>query len=165
MMGSHDLKGKTVWYEESFAVPFIMRWPGRIPAGRQDDLLLSLADVMPSLLALAGLGERTPGAVEGSDRSAIMLGGDGGRPESTLYMRMGAARPEWGMRGVRTQRHTFVMQRVNGEERYTLHDNDEDPYQLRNVAGESPALVADLRAETVRRLQDTGDPWLASGRP
>jgi arylsulfatase A-like enzyme len=164
MMGSHDRKGKTVWYEESFAVPFIMRWPGHIPAGREDDLLLSFADLTPSLLSLAGLGDRTPGAVEGTDHSGIMLGREGQRPESALYVSMGAEHPEWGRRGIRTQRYTFVMQRVNGEERYTLHDNDEDPYQLRNVADENRGLVPDLRAETVRWLRETGDPWLSVGQ-
>jgi arylsulfatase A-like enzyme len=164
MMGSHDRNGKTVWYEESFAVPFIMRWPGHIPAGRRDDLLLSFADLLPSFLSLAGLGDRTPDAVEGSDHSGIMLGREGPRPESALYLSMGAPHPERGMRGVRTQRYTFVMERRGGEEQYTLHDNEEDPYQMRSVAGDDPGLVADLRAETLRWLRDTGDPWLSTGQ-
>ncbi|KPK66136.1 MAG: hypothetical protein AMK73_00930 [Planctomycetes bacterium SM23_32] len=162
MMGSHDRQGKVAWYEESFAVPFIMRWPGRIPAGRHDDLLLSLADVMPSLLSLAGLGDRTPDAVEGTDHSDIMLGRDGPRPESALYLDIPVAARHMGARGVRKQRHTFVMRRSpDGEEHVVLHDNEEDPYQMRNVAGENPGLVADLRAESERWLRELDDPWLS----
>lgn len=54
MMGSHNRMHKSVCYEESIGIPFIIRWPGKIPA-RRDNLLLSPADMMPSLLGLMGL--------------------------------------------------------------------------------------------------------------
>ena len=165
MMGSNDRMHKVVWYEESFGVPFIIRWPSHVPAGRRDDLLLNFPDLMPSLLGLAGLGGSIPDTVEGADHSGIMLGRDGKRPESALYLNIRPDRPEIGARGVRTQRYTFVMRRSpDGTERLTLHDNQEDPYQTRNAAGQSPALVAELRGETERWLRATNDPWLSAGQ-
>ncbi|MHC4508675.1 MAG: sulfatase family protein, partial [Planctomycetota bacterium] len=79
MMGSHNLMHKGVPYEESIGIPFIIRWPGRIPACR-DDLLLTPADIMPSLLGLLGLAGSAPHNMEGSDYSSIMLGKAGTRP-------------------------------------------------------------------------------------
>jgi N-acetylglucosamine-6-sulfatase len=42
-----------------------------------------------------------------------------------------------------------------------LHDNREDRFQLENLAGSAPSLVAQLREnELIPWLQATGDPWL-----
>jgi arylsulfatase A-like enzyme len=66
MMGSHNRMHKSVAYEESIGIPFIIRWPGKIPA-RRDDLLLTPADIMPSLLGLMGLFDLIPIDIEGAD--------------------------------------------------------------------------------------------------
>jgi arylsulfatase A-like enzyme len=36
-------------------VPFIVRWPGRVPEGVEVDTLFSTVDVYPTLAALAGV--------------------------------------------------------------------------------------------------------------
>jgi arylsulfatase A-like enzyme len=36
-------------------VPFLVRWPGRVPAGRLDDRFIANVDIAPSLLAAAGV--------------------------------------------------------------------------------------------------------------
>ena len=148
MMGSHGRIGKDVWYEESLRVPFLIRWPDRIRPGT-DDLLLGAADIMPTLLGLAGLGDRIPTAVQGTDYSALLLGRPGPpRPRSALYLDLENEDPAGGKRGVRTHRHTFVRIREEGRpEVVILHDNLEDPYQLRNVAAENPGLVTELGRE------------------
>ena len=46
-------------YEESVAVPLILRLPGRLPAGRRVKALASTIDILPTALDLAGL----PGAL------------------------------------------------------------------------------------------------------
>ncbi len=56
MAGSHRLRTKGNFaYEEVMKVPLIVSWPGRIPAGVNTDALASNLDVMPTLLALAGV--------------------------------------------------------------------------------------------------------------
>ncbi len=49
-------------------VPLVLRWPGRLPAGRRLDLPFSLTDLAPTLLGL--LGQPVPAAWEGHDLSA-----------------------------------------------------------------------------------------------
>lgn len=160
MLGSHGRMQKTVWYDESLLVPFLIRWPGNIGPG-QDDLLLSVPDVMPSLLHLLGLGDQVPSDVEGADYSSIMLGGECARPSSALFLDV---EPHWlggGKRGLRTHRYTFVTQREKPQhDTYILHDNVEDPYQLKNIASENPAVVKQLMEEMNDWLETTNDPWL-----
>lgn len=157
MMGSHNRMHKSVCYEESLGIPFIIRWPGRIPA-RRDDLLLSPADMMPSLLGLIGLDDRIDHDVEGSDYSSIMLGKSGTRPTSALYLTCGG--PRGGTRGLRTNRYTFtITPREDGKKEILLFDNKKDPYQLENVAESRPGVVRKLTAELGRWLKKTNDPW------
>ena len=160
MMGSHGLMGKSVWYEESFLVPFVIRWPDRIRAG-EDDLLLGTPDVMPTLLRMMGFGDGIPEGVEGCDYSGVLLGEDVSRPRSALYLDTPPGWPEGGRRGVRTHRYTFVTaRRRDGSESCVLHDNQEDPYQLDNIADDRPDLVGGLTEELNVWLEKTGDPWV-----
>lgn len=160
MMGSQGLMHKGVWYDESLLIPFIMRWPERLKP-RRDDLLLSVPDVMPSLLSLMGLEDEIPKCIEGSDLSDAILGKDVPRPDSALYIITSPKWPAGGRRGVRTHRYTFVIQRQKGkEDKYILHDNQNDPYQLKNIADENPAVVKQLTAELNQWLEKTKDPWL-----
>jgi arylsulfatase A-like enzyme len=159
MMGSHNRMHKGVCYEESIGIPFIIRWPGKIPA-RHDNLLLSPADMMPSLLGLMGLADHIPSDVEGSDYSAIMMDRPGVRPASALYLNCAGQRG--GNRGLRTHRYTFAINRQkNGTNEVLLFDNKKDPYQLENIAGASPEVIRKLTNELNQWLRKTKDPWKA----
>ncbi|HOV74414.1 MAG TPA: sulfatase-like hydrolase/transferase [Candidatus Hydrogenedentes bacterium] len=158
MMGSQGLMYKSVWYEESLGVPFLIRWPGRMRPGR-DDLLLGVPDVMPTLLGLMGLGKEIPAAVEGTNYAPLLLGMGGKRPSSALYLLHDPATPDAGARGIRTSRYTYVIERRTGGGERFLYDNEKDPYQRTNKAGSDPALEKELQAELARWLELTRDPW------
>lgn len=50
-----DLRGrKHSVYEGGFRVPFIVRWPGQIPAGTKSNTMLCLTDVLASCAAMLG---------------------------------------------------------------------------------------------------------------
>ena len=52
-------------HEEELRVPLLLRWPGRVPAGRRVDTLASLVDLVPTVLELSDLtldGRRDDGA-------------------------------------------------------------------------------------------------------
>ena len=160
MMGSHGLMHKDVWYDESLLIPFIMRFPGVLKP-RRDDLLLSVPDIMPSLLHIMGLGESIPACIEGTDLADTITGEDGFRPESALYLNMHPPWLEGGRRGLRTHRYTLAIERKrDGKEIRVLYDNLEDPYQMRNIASDKPAVVNDLMSKLEEWLEKTNDPWL-----
>ncbi|MBN2316045.1 MAG: sulfatase-like hydrolase/transferase [Sedimentisphaerales bacterium] len=157
MMGSQNLMHKGFPYEESIGIPFIIRWPGKIPL-RRDDLLLTPTDMMPSLLGLMGLKDSLPHDVEGIDYSSIMLGQPGTRPASALYLTCWGT--HGGARGLRTHRYTFSMTpQKDGKKKVLLFDNQQDPYQLNNLAESKPKVVQELTDELARWLRKTSDPW------
>lgn len=53
---NRPLRGaKTTLFEGGIRVPFMMRWPGRLPAGRIYPYRISTLDLMPTLLESAGI--------------------------------------------------------------------------------------------------------------
>jgi arylsulfatase A-like enzyme/lysophospholipase L1-like esterase len=70
-----SLRGrKRSLYEGGIRVPFIAAWPGRIPAGHTDDrTIMSGADLMPTLAALAGI-RCNARSIDGEDLSGALRG-------------------------------------------------------------------------------------------
>jgi len=151
MLGSQGLQRKQKPWDESIMVPFVLRYPRAVPAGRTTEALINAPDVMPTLLSLAGL--PIPGTVEGRDLSAAATGEPLEPPSSAFICNpcpFIEPIPEW--RGVRTNRYTYVRT-PSGP--WLLYDNADDPYQLSNLAGD-PARKG-LRGELDEELND----WLA----
>jgi arylsulfatase A-like enzyme len=160
-IGSHNQATKNNPFDESLRIPFLVRSPGRI-APRVDNLLFGAADVMPTLLGLLGCEQRIPAAVEGTNFAPLFLGREMARPSAALYLNPGFPDPAGGERGVRTHRHTLVIDKRPGKPRtVSLYDNQSDPYQLHNLTDEQTELAARLEQEELapllRRIQD---PWL-----
>ena len=162
MLWSHGMTKKEQPWEEAVRIPLLVRWPGRVPAGRVCEELLSTADLAPTLLGLCG--ETPHAAMEGADLSAVVQGEAGAAgPESVfltepIIVDQGAAQGIGEWRGVRTKRWTYARWRDGGG--WVLYDNDADPYQMTNLI-DSPAHAA-VRAELEAALRDwlakTGDP-------
>jgi arylsulfatase A-like enzyme len=66
-------KGST--YEGGVRVPFIARWPGRIPAGRSSSDIASIMDLLPTSVALAGGKLPVKVQLDGVDVSSLLLEG------------------------------------------------------------------------------------------
>lgn len=132
MIGSHGYVGKNRIYNESLRIPFIIRWPEHIKPGK-DDIIFSVPDIMPTLLGLMGLKNKIPKSIHGDNYSRIILGGEQPRPDSALYMH---CYTKW-QRGLFTGRYTYQIT-YDGKE--MLFDNQEDPYQMKNIASEKPEI-------------------------
>jgi arylsulfatase A-like enzyme len=79
-------EGKLTSYEGGVRVPFIAHWPGKIPAGRVCDEVLTEMDVMPTVAKWLGV----PGPVlktDGKDVTDLLLGKDGAQSphEAVLF--------------------------------------------------------------------------------
>jgi arylsulfatase A-like enzyme len=162
MLGSQGVQKKEWPWTESIGVPFVVRWPGEIPAGTRDRTPIATVDVTPTLCGLAGIDP--PQGVEGTDRSSGVRGLDAAGPESAFvtlpFPHHLDGVPEW--RAARTRRYTYARTR-NGEP-WLLYDDLEDPHQLRNRALDSGHH--DIRASLDRRLDALldriDDPFLAA---
>jgi arylsulfatase A-like enzyme len=155
MMGSHNRMGKGVFYDESFLIPFIMRYPAKLKP-HTETLHMNTPDIMPTLLGMMGLKKEIPSSVEGSDYSSQIITESGKRPKSTLYIGGMHRKNNSSSRAVRSDRYTFV---VNNGAGIKLFDRKEDPWQLTCCAAEKPEVCKELTAELDRWLKKTNDPW------
>lgn len=159
-LGSHGEATKNNPYEESLRIPMMMRLPGKIKPG-VDDALMSIPDIYPTMLELLGLGHLIPDSVEGCSLARRIMTGEGDSPSSQLYLQIPYGGTAFGKRGVRTNRHTLIVERQDGKPlAYTLYDNVNDPYQFTNIAHDNKSLVERLIKEELQIwLEKTGDPW------
>ncbi|ARP76583.1 arylsulfatase [Bordetella genomosp. 6] len=60
--------------EGALRVPLIVRWPGKVPAGRQTNEIVHVVDLFPTLAGIAGLQVPRDRPIDGVDQSAFLLG-------------------------------------------------------------------------------------------
>ena len=78
-IGQHGLIAKGAFhYEDLIRVPFLVRWPGHVPAGRVSSDLQSTVDLAPTFLTAAGL--PVPGLMQGYDQTPAWCGPDAAPP-------------------------------------------------------------------------------------
>ncbi|MGN0188090.1 MAG: sulfatase-like hydrolase/transferase, partial [Candidatus Cryptobacteroides sp.] len=177
MCSQGTLDPKNSIYTESFNVPFIIRYPGRLRP-RVDSVLLASVDIYPTLLSLAGLGAKIPESAEGRDLSPVLLE-NGARcdvPQAVLYLRNvngeidadGLVRGFFPVaRGVKTDRYTMeiTITRAGALSRVLIFDDLKDPYQKNNLDWRSnPELFKDLCSVLAAKLEEADDIWHREAR-
>ncbi len=162
MFGAQGRRAKNIFYEEAVRVPFVIRWPGQIPAQHQTDACLNTPDIMPTLLSLMGLS--IPAAVEGVDLSHCARGISGPEPAAAFMQGMGATAifedgHEW--RALRGKQYTYAVYRVDGSE--YLFDNIADPYQQQNLVNDPShhTTLENCRQLLKQRMDDLNDTFEA----
>ncbi|TKG95484.1 sulfatase [Puteibacter caeruleilacunae] len=158
MLGSHGLQGKNYPEIESLSVPFIIHWKGHLEH-RIDDLILSVPDVMPTLLGLAGLEKDIPEEVEGVNYASIVenpKSKEVERPKSALYISPNG-------RGVYTGDYMFVVTQKEGKKiNAFFYDNKKDPEQLNKIPASKMKLEKAMKKELAALLKQTNDRWFVN---
>lgn len=154
-MGDRGFAGKWSHYEQSLRVPLIIRDP-RLPKarrGRVDSHLVLNADLAPTFCDLAGV--RIPAAYQGRSLLPLVRGEETSDWRQDLLaehlLEFGARIPKW--EGVRGERYKYARYIEHDHE--ILHDLEEDPDELRNLA-DDPA-----HRETLRRMRARCDELVA----
>ena len=146
-LGEHGWYDKRWMFEESLKMPFLARWPGKIPAGKRSKTLIQNIDYAPTFLEIAGAEipedmqgrSLVPALVQPSQapadwRDAIYYTYYGERTH-------GVARHD----GVRTQKHKLI--RFPDTDEWNLFDLENDPQEMRSVHA-APAyagVLSDLK--------------------
>ncbi len=150
MLGERGLWYKMSFFEQSARVPLIVRRPGGSGGlGARVTEPVSLVDVAPTLLSLAGVAA-DPGLALDGVSLAGSLGAPGpdapSHPVISEYHAEGVQAPS---AMVRHGDHKLI---VSLEDPDLLYDLAADPRELRDVSAALPELVASLRSVLAARL-------------
>ncbi|MEA3211252.1 MAG: hypothetical protein QOE70_4309 [Chthoniobacter sp.] len=140
-------------YEGGIRLPFIARWPGRVPAGRVDETsVIAAVDLLPTLCAIAGAKLPEGAAGDGTDVSQTLRGETLTRTRP-LFWEYGRNDKSFKFPGPRNRSPSVAMLDgpwkllVNadgtGAELYAIFT---DPKETKNLAEEQPDLTAKLKA-------------------
>jgi len=73
--GNDPLRGaKSSMWEGGLRVPFIMRWPGKVPAGKVTDEFLTSLEILPTLLSATGATKPIDVKLDGFDMLTVLRG-------------------------------------------------------------------------------------------
>jgi arylsulfatase A-like enzyme len=152
MMGSHKMFTKVSLYDESAAVPLIVAGAGTAAQVDRDHLVSGL-DILPTMLAYAGIG--APPTLLGKSLKPLL---SGQAISWRDFVVSETAAPGVEARMVRTSRYKYILF-SEGTNREQLFDMGADPGETRNLAGD-PSMKAELdRHKTLLKawMQSTKD--------
>jgi arylsulfatase A-like enzyme len=129
-------------YEGGVRVPFLVRWPTRIPAGVTSDEPVISIDAFATILAAAGIEPPADRVIDSRDITPALTGNlDGPLHERLFWNWMDKdADDGWAIRKGRWK----LLADKNGME---LYDLTEDLGETRNLVRESPERVRELLAD------------------
>ena len=154
--GSRGFAGKWSHYEESLRVPLVVYDPrlAQSKRGRVLDQLVLNVDVPPTIVASA-LGQ-APAAYQGADLSPLIGDYQVGKWRTDFFcehLMDNAKIPKY--EGVRGQRFVYARYFQNMPEGEFLHDLQDDPLQLKNLAGDAKSKsVLDRMRQRCDELRD-----------
>jgi N-acetylglucosamine-6-sulfatase len=154
--GEHGLGDKRFAYEESIRIPLFVRYPRLARAGSSVDAMALNIDIAPTLLDLAGV--KAPASIQGRSLTGLFQGKTKGWRRSFLseyFMEEKYPRtPTW--QAARTERWKYVRcPQLEGADE--LYDLKADPYEMKNVIGDSAARkrLDEMKAELARLLKES----------
>ena len=132
-LGEHGWYDKRWMFEESLAMPFLIRWPGVIPAGVESKTLIQNIDYAPTFLELAGA--TIPKRMHG--RSLVNAFKDPLKKpkdwrKSIYYAYYGERTHRVAKHdGIRTDRHKLIH--FPNTKEWNLFDLEKDPKEMNSV--------------------------------
>ena len=139
-------------FDGGHRVPFFIRWPRKLQAGRDIDTLAAHIDVLPTLAGLCGVPVPEKLALDGASLVPLLTGERVAWPDRTLFVHSQRIdHPQkWRKAAVMTQRWRLV----NAKQ---LYDIAADPAQKTDVAKQHPQVV--------QALTKAYDAWWESLKP
>ncbi|TWU22294.1 Choline-sulfatase [Novipirellula galeiformis] len=133
-LGEHGWYDKRWMFEESFKMPFLIRWPGVVTPNTRPEAMIQNIDYAPTFLEAAGLS--IPTAVQGRSllpvlRDTTTMPADW---RESLYYHYYEAGGEHNVPihyGVRTQRYKLIH--FPATDQWNLFDLEADPHEMLNI--------------------------------
>jgi arylsulfatase A-like enzyme len=135
MLGSHGMRGKNVFYEESSHVPLMMRFPGHIKDNTTVDGYVSPVDLFATILDYLKIkkhksdGKSLRGLVEGTDK-------EHGKYVVTEWDFRGDVEPNYMI--VKDGWKLLIPYSEESTVLNAMYDLNTDPYEMNNLIGKNP---------------------------
>ena len=131
-------------YEGSLRVPFIVKWPGKIPKGRVSNQMVHQLDVFPTIAQFAGATVPVDRTIDGIDQSQFFMGATDQSARESLVIYIGNT-----LFGAKWRNWKIL-----------LREMDEESYAIREMAYPSVYnLIVDPKEE-VPELNYLNDTWV-----
>tara|TARA_R110002096_G_scaffold119495_1_gene258950 strand:+ start:80 stop:2275 length:2196 start_codon:yes stop_codon:yes gene_type:complete len=128
-------------YDGGVRVPTIVKWPGKISAGTESDVLSGFLDVFPTLADIAGF--TPPEGLDGKSFAPTILGNDTSQiHHDFLYWEF---LEQGGKMGVTTTKWKAIQLNTLRDPKPTeLFDLENDPSETTDVASQYPEIVKQM---------------------
>ena len=132
---------KRTLYEGGMRVPAVVRWPGKVPAGKPSEEIVHMTDVFPTLLAAVGAKPDAAWKIDGMNLLDVWKG-KAKTPERTLFW-------EWRVEGY----HQLAAMRgdkklvITGDSPAEFFDLSKDAAERRNIIAQDRVLATRMRKE------------------
>ncbi|KAK2598835.1 hypothetical protein N8I77_012220 [Diaporthe amygdali] len=174
-LGDHGWFDKRFIYEESFQMPLLARFPGKIKEGSIIKDIVQNVDFAATMLDIAGL--QVPSYMQGRSFRKVLQGETPEDWDQLAYHRYWMHRDPihnaYAHYGVRDTRYKLIYwynegfglpgTSLGGEEKqWELFDTQEDPFELFNVFSEPAysSVVSEMMRKLERKMTDIGDEWV-----
>lgn len=156
--------GKASLYEGGTREPFLLVWPGKVPAAATSEILFQSTDFYPTLLSLTGHTPRVGLKLDGYDQSQAVMGGTSPRDRVFCHFPHGSERQSEHMDGSYPGTYVrkgdwklirFYARNEDGSDRLELYHLRDDLGEKQNRAAEKPEIVAELNGLISDFLRDT----------
>jgi arylsulfatase A-like enzyme len=129
---------KMTFFEGGLHMPFFVKWPKAIPAGRESAVPVAGIDIFATAAAAAGAALPADRVIDGVDLLPFASGVKPGRPHETLFWRSGHYRV--------VRAGDWKLQLSERPKKAWLFDLAKDPTERVNLADAESARVAELTA-------------------
>jgi len=137
--------GKGSCYEGGYRLPCIVRWPGKVPAGRTSNAIFATIDFLPTFAKLAGFDVPTDRHIDGMDQTDLLLGERENGRDLFYFDKAGVRQGKW--KYLKPDAHFFGYAVEDDREKVAeLYDLEADLGEQNNLAAQFPGKVEELSA-------------------
>jgi arylsulfatase A-like enzyme len=133
MLGSHGMREKNIFYEESAHIPLMIRFPGRIKPGKTIDGYLSNVNLFATIIdylkapEVPSDGKSLRGMIEGTDPGKFVV---------TEWLYNEDRQPAYMV--IKDNWKLFIPYSAESKVINTLYNLKDDPYEMNNLLGNNP---------------------------
>ena len=133
-------------YEGSLRVPFLMRWPGKIPAKQVSNDIVHQIDLFPTLASIIGAKLPTDRVIDGADQSDFLMGKSEKSARESMVIYIGNV-----LFGVKWRNWKLLLREI---------DKSNGAYSIREMAYPSVYNLLVDPKEEVPELNYLNDTWV-----